>query len=489
MSDPRPAPPLAADLATLFEQAPCGYLSTALDGSIELVNETFLNWTGFARPQLLGRRFVDLLTRGGRIYHETHFAPLLAMQGAVSEIALEVVCSDGSRLPVLVNARAVAGVDTEARVAVVVFEARQRRAYEQELLRARRRETEERERVEQLQRLTQALAVALDAPAMAAATLEAAMEVPGATAARIDVDGEELGRRGEPPAEWTEELELAAGERSAGWLRVAFTRGEAERAFLLACARQCALGLERARRYEHEHRVADALQRSMLTGRLPEDPRFAIATYYSPAVELMAVGGDWYDAFEVPGGRLALVVGDVVGHGVGAASATGRVRGAVRALALAGFGVDRLLERLDAFVELDEPLWMATLAYAEIDLRAGQVRIATAGHPPPIIQRSGTAPGFVWEGRSAALGSYGQPAPRPHTTLAVRRGDRLVLYSDGLVERRGESIDVGLDRLLAHLAQEGATPLEKAVQALPHAIVPTRGRDDLCVLGVQYVGD
>jgi sigma-B regulation protein RsbU (phosphoserine phosphatase) len=122
----------------LFEHAPCGYVTTALDGTIRRVNRTFEEWTGLRREELSGRRrFQDLLTAGGRIYHETHYAPLLRMQGAVREIALDLVHADGRRLPALV-----ASVLHGDEVRTAVFEATDRRRYEQELLAARRRERE-----------------------------------------------------------------------------------------------------------------------------------------------------------------------------------------------------------------------------------------------------------------------------------------------------------------------------------------------------------
>jgi sigma-B regulation protein RsbU (phosphoserine phosphatase) len=128
----------------LFEHAPCGYLSTSLDGTILRVNRTFEAWTGLRREDLLGRRrFQDLLSPGGRIYHETHVAPLLRMQGSVREIAVDLVRADGSRLPALVNS--VVRSDAEGRPRVVrttIFDASDRRRYEQELVRAREREHE-----------------------------------------------------------------------------------------------------------------------------------------------------------------------------------------------------------------------------------------------------------------------------------------------------------------------------------------------------------
>jgi sigma-B regulation protein RsbU (phosphoserine phosphatase) len=126
----------------LFEHAPCGYLTTALDGTILRVNRTFEAWTGLARADLLGRRrFQELLTPGGRIYHETHYAPLLRMQGQVREIAVEIVRADGTRLPALVNSVLRHDADGVPRtVRTTVFDATERRRYEHELVRARDRE-------------------------------------------------------------------------------------------------------------------------------------------------------------------------------------------------------------------------------------------------------------------------------------------------------------------------------------------------------------
>ncbi len=126
----------------LFEEAPCGYVSTRVDGTIIQVNRTFESWTGHERAELLGRvRFQDLLSAGGRIYYETHYAPLLQMQGSVREIAVDIVRADGSSLPALINS--VLRRDEAERPRVIrttIFDATDRRRYEQELLRARRRE-------------------------------------------------------------------------------------------------------------------------------------------------------------------------------------------------------------------------------------------------------------------------------------------------------------------------------------------------------------
>ncbi|MDX6324099.1 MAG: phosphoserine phosphatase RsbU/P [Nocardioidaceae bacterium] len=155
-SDPtggeRVEPSLHEDPLTLYERAPCGYLSTTPDGTIVRVNQTFLAWTGYTEAELVGRRtFASLLSAGGRIYHDTHYAPMLRMQGAVREIAVDVLRSDRSRLPVLVNAAL--QQDDEGRpqvVRVVLLDATERRRYEQELLVAKRRAEESETRARSL---------------------------------------------------------------------------------------------------------------------------------------------------------------------------------------------------------------------------------------------------------------------------------------------------------------------------------------------------
>ncbi|MGJ6964115.1 PP2C family protein-serine/threonine phosphatase [Streptosporangium sp. G11] len=136
----------------LYENAPCGYLSTLLDGQIAKINTTLLTWLGYTRDQLVGRRrFSDLLTVGGKLYHETHFAPLLRMQGELGGVALDLRAADGTRLPVLVTSVLKTGTDGEPLlIRTTVFDARDRRAYERELLRARQEADRDRERLKRL---------------------------------------------------------------------------------------------------------------------------------------------------------------------------------------------------------------------------------------------------------------------------------------------------------------------------------------------------
>jgi sigma-B regulation protein RsbU (phosphoserine phosphatase) len=143
---------LEDNLDDLYDNAPCGYLSTLLDGTIAKVNATLLGWLGYRRDELVGqRRFGDLLTVGGRLYHETHFAPLLHMQGEIRGIALELRAADGSRLPVLVTSTVRTGDEGQPLlIRTTIFDARDRRAYEQELLRARQEADRDRERLQHL---------------------------------------------------------------------------------------------------------------------------------------------------------------------------------------------------------------------------------------------------------------------------------------------------------------------------------------------------
>jgi serine/threonine-protein kinase RsbW len=648
----------------LYEHAPCGYLSTLPDGLIVKVNQTFLTWTGLRREDLVGRRrFQDLLTPGGRIYHETHFAPLLQMQGAVREIAVEVVRADGGRLPMLVNSvlrRDAAGAPMLVRT--TAFGATDRQRYERELLAARDRERAARERNERLQRVTAALAAALDEREIAEATVAELVAATGAAAAvlAVVVDDDDGGplravlAHGAPPAlpaapppepvfkEARVVLPLEAGGGVRGVLCLGLEPPRPvpadERALLVACAAQCAqalerarlhertvdaarrmallaetgraldeeqgfanraqrlvdlvvpvladeawlrradgeaglpetvaaaqpapmpparaqaadlaiatgepqlgpsegeaagassvalpmyargtvlgalvlarqghgfhaadlpflreladragLALENARLYEQQRAVAHTLQHGLLAGAPPEDRRFAVAAHYQPGVRTLEVGGDWHDTFRISEDRVGLVVGDVVGRGIDAATAMGQLRSAIRALAGADAGPARVIEQLDRFVARIDAAQHATVAYAEVTLDSGRMRFACAGHPPPVLGPAAGDPRLLWEGRSAPLGAYGSlAAHREQAELTLDPGARLLLYTDGLVERRGRPIDAGLDRLVAAFARRRSAPPAELVGDLPELLLEgPHNDDDVCLLAFAYAG-
>jgi sigma-B regulation protein RsbU (phosphoserine phosphatase) len=360
----------------LFEEAPCGYLSTRLDGTIVQVNRTFEAWTGRSRRDLLaGVRFQDLLSPGGRIYHETHYAPLLQMQGSVRGIAVEIVRADGSALPALINS--VLRRDEGGRPRVIrttIFDATDRRRYEQELLRASQR----------------------------------------------------------------------------------------------------------------EHEIAHQLQRSLLAGKLPVSPALGLEIFYSPAGRGLEVGGDWYDSFWVQSEEtIGLVLGDVVGRGIAAAATMGQLRSAVRALASTGLGPAALLEALDRYSRRHGVGEMTTLVYAELTLETGLFRFACAGHPPPLILEPGREPYFAWGGRSTPLNPYGESGGRAESCCSLPADAVVLLYTDGLIERRGVPQYDGESKLRDELAAHGHEPLKDIVEAVVRALRDPSDSDDVCLLAAQ----
>jgi serine/threonine-protein kinase RsbW len=252
-------------------------------------------------------------------------------------------------------------------------------------------------------------------------------------------------------------------------------------------AARAALALENARLYEREHRIAHAMQRSLLAGEPPRDPRFAVATRYQAGVEALEVGGDWYDAFAIGSGRLGVVVGDVVGRGLEAASAMGQLRSALRALTGAEASPGALLDRLEQFVEHFDVGRAATVALADIELETGTMRYACAGHPPPVLIQPGAPPQLLWDGRSPPLGAF--PALRSRSEAQVRLlpGARLVLYTDGLIERRGRAMDDGLAELVGELGRRGSATPQQLVDELAVALDDPEGAtDDVCLLCLAF---
>jgi serine phosphatase RsbU (regulator of sigma subunit)/anti-sigma regulatory factor (Ser/Thr protein kinase) len=261
------------------------------------------------------------------------------------------------------------------------------------------------------------------------------------------------------------------------------TFGANDLAVLQLAAARAAPAIERASlaaRLEHEHSVSVALQRSLLPKTLGDFTGLTVAVRYLPARE--EVGGDWYDVIELPRGRVGLVIGDVVGHGIAAAALMGRVRTSLHAYAIEGHGPGRTLELVDRFVQsLNEPA-MATAAYAVFDTYNSKVAYATAGHLPPVVVSGSDAHAFEVT-PAPPLGAF--PYGRcPEHEIALRSGDLLFLYTDGLVERRGVPLSDGIDALVQAL--RGATSAEEACVAAVADLVPIEGlRDDVAIVALQ----
>jgi len=230
---------------------------------------------------------------------------------------------------------------------------------------------------------------------------------------------------------------------------------------------------------ERERGLADALQRSLMP-RLPDMPGVSLAGRYLPAAA-DRLGGDWYDAFTLPDGRLAMAIGDVVGRGFHAAAIMGQLRSGLRAYALDGIAPGAVLERLSRLLRQLEPGRTATVTYLVADPHGGGLTVATAGHPPPLVQSPGEEPRLLDLPGSVPLGATRHPRYDSHE-LELEPGSVLVLYTDGLVERSGESLEDGLDRLIATV-HKGDDDLEHLGDTLVDVLLPDGpGTDDAALL-------
>ena len=262
---------------------------------------------------------------------------------------------------------------------------------------------------------------------------------PGGAGAPVTDTGDE--------AAWVGLPLLAAG-MPLGALRFSFGKPrtilEEERVFLEALAGQCALAVERAVMYEKEHTAAVTLQRSLLPDELPSVSGLALDARYLP--RSTDVGGDWYDVFRLPDRRLAVTVGDVMGKGLLAAAGMGRVRNALRALALTDprpAAVLAGLDRLFTATELEEQV--TTVTYLVIDPETGEGQAGNAGHPPTLLLTPDALPVLD----SAEAGTpLGWASPRRQHAFRLPPGSTAVFYSDGLVENRVRGLDAGLDELV-----------------------------------------
>jgi serine phosphatase RsbU (regulator of sigma subunit) len=261
-----------------------------------------------------------------------------------------------------------------------------------------------------------------------------------------------------------------------------FTNEDA--AVLQLAASRAASAIERARLFdalEREHRVAVTLQRSLLPDRLPDLVGVRVAARYFPARD--EVGGDWYDVIDLPRGQVGIAIGDVVGHGVRAATLMGQLRTALRAYALEDHPPGLVLERLDRFLQSIRGPGMATAAYATFDPDGGKLRFASAGHPPPAMAAPDGARRFVETSPNVPLGVLPESS-YAEQELTLGDGQMFLLYTDGLIEVRGESLDVGLDRLLD--VMRGASTPQRLCNQIARALVPREGaRDDIAFVALQ----
>lgn len=228
--------------------------------------------------------------------------------------------------------------------------------------------------------------------------------------------------------------------------------------------------------------VALSLQEAMLPAPRPAG-RHPVAVRYRPAVGTLEVGGDWYDLVDLPGDRLGVAVGDVVGHGLYAASVMGQLRSALSAASRSSGGPAQALDTLELYARSVVGAGNTTVANAFVDWNTHDITYSSAGHLPPALLRSDGTVEFLDQATDPPLGARLDHGTRPQATTHFAEGAFLVLYTDGLIERRREDIDTGLARLANSLARHYKADAETLAETLLADLFPSTGtRDDTALV-------
>ncbi|MFQ1003960.1 SpoIIE family protein phosphatase [Modestobacter sp. SSW1-42] len=283
---------------------------------------------------------------------------------------------------------------------------------------------------------------------------------------------------------------LVAEGRSLGVMTLAvdrrrrpFTAADVELAEQLGL--QVALMMAKAQRFELEARTSHTLQATLLPPAPPAVPGITVAVRYLAATSGVEIGGDFYDVAPLPGAHVAIAVGDVVGHDITAAATMGQLRSVYRALLVEAPPPAAVIDRLQASWPLLGLQRMATALFATLDLATGVLRVASAGHPPPLLIADGRA-GFLPVVPSRMLGA--PPAPAVQWSGVVPPGGTLVLFTDGLVESRASDIDAGLERLRAAAGRAAASDPDELCDRLLADLAGTHRADDIALLALTRDG-
>jgi integral membrane sensor domain MASE1/anti-sigma regulatory factor (Ser/Thr protein kinase) len=233
-----------------------------------------------------------------------------------------------------------------------------------------------------------------------------------------------------------------------------------------------------------QREAVETLQRSLLPDQLPDVPGLELAARYIPASKHVELGGDWYDVIALEHGRYGLVIGDVAGHGILAAAVMGKLRMTLRASAFDGSSCGAVLERVNALLRDVQAGATATVWYGRYDPRDGTLEYANAGHVPPLLAGDdGAEPRFLDDVHGPPLGAVAGVC-FSHSRHTLEDGTTLLLYTDGLIERRNASIDDGLASLSAQMRSTDAD-LQTACDEVIHALVADPAEDDIAVLAVR----
>jgi PAS domain S-box-containing protein len=279
---------------------------------------------------------------------------------------------------------------------------------------------------------------------------------------------------------------LVVKGKLAGVVEVGSTGGRRftleDESLLMLMADRAGLAIEHARAYERELSNVEMLQRSLLPERLPEIGGIQVSAIYMPGGA--DVGGDWYDAIPLEGGRVGVAMGDVVGHGIGAASLMGQLRHAMRAYAVEGHSPAGVLDRLAKLVRGLDGGQMATLLYLVMEPDEGVIRFANAGHVPPLVVSPDGDAHYLDCAHNPPLGVFDSP-DHIETAIELTPGSTIVLYTDGLVEERGVSIDQGLESLRLAASQDACHPDELCERLVESMLAVHPADDDIAVLALR----
>ncbi len=527
---------------TTFENAPIGMARASADGRLRAVNRALCETVGRDASQLVGRTLDELGPKSHAGRDTAQREALLAGRSSRYEFERTLKGPSGTSIPVLVSASLAPNHDGgQPDFILHLQDLRERRRAEREhdqlvraqAARASAEVTSERLRVMQsiadaalaaegledllgelLARLLDALDVDRAAivltggseriAAHAAPGLEVVVErdgdvrIDGVTAhvvreratlairdvAAAEIDASSLG----PPVSSLLAVPLLERGKVLGSVQVGVLTQrdfDAETIDVLRLlADRVGLAIARARLFERERSIAEQLQRSLLPKNLPVIPGVALAARYRPGDDGVSVGGDWYDAVALPGGRVAIAIGDVVGRGIGAATTMGQMRSALRAILTQGDHTGAMADRLNRFtlgLGVGEAV-MTTVLLAIFEPTSGRLRYTNAGHPPGLLLAPDGSARYLEAPASVPMGVL--DAPRyPEHTVTLERGSSLVLYTDGLIEEPTEVLDVGLQRLLN--AATGPHPdVEQLCEDLVENALPpvVRHADDVTLL-------
>ena len=258
---------------------------------------------------------------------------------------------------------------------------------------------------------------------------------------------------------------------------------EKDEAILVQLAQLSSVAIENAGLYERQRRIAETLQRSLLPRRLPTIDHVAIAARYVPGAAGAQVGGDWYDVIELPGGNVGLALGDVVGRGIGAASVMGQLRTGLRAYAIEGNSPGAVLDSLDRLIDRLGIEPMTTVLYMLYQPATHELQYSIAGHLPPLLILPNGRSQYLQDGRSLPLGvAPGDPHPVASTT--IEPGTVILLYTDGLVERRDASIEDRLDELKS-VAESGPSEPGVLCDRILGAMASDTAADDIALIALK----